>query len=61
MGTVVVRAKKGSGGTWAGAREALTKNLCPVFVWDNPLYDGNQELIRLSAFPLSDEGRLVRK
>jgi predicted Rossmann fold nucleotide-binding protein DprA/Smf involved in DNA uptake len=31
--TVVVAATEGSGGTWAGAVEAMGKSLCPVLVW----------------------------
>jgi len=31
--TVVVAATEGSGGTWAGAVEAMEKSLCPVLVW----------------------------
>jgi predicted Rossmann fold nucleotide-binding protein DprA/Smf involved in DNA uptake len=32
--TVVVAATEGSGGTWAGAVEAIEKSLCPVLVWE---------------------------
>ena len=32
--TVVVAATEGTGGTWAGAIEALEKSLCPVLVWN---------------------------
>ena len=49
---LVVRTDKNKGGTWAGATEALKKQLAPVFV--NPESDavGNAALIELGAVPL---------
>jgi predicted Rossmann fold nucleotide-binding protein DprA/Smf involved in DNA uptake len=51
--TIVVKSAKGSkSGTWAGASEALKRNIGKVFVRDVD-YDGNQDLIRMGAKPLS--------
>ena len=52
-GTVVVRAEKGKGGTWAGASENLKRNWCPTLCWDHD-YSGNQALIELGAIPIDD-------
>lgn len=52
---VVVASEHESGGTWAGAVEALKGNYCPVFVreaGDAP--KGNRELLKLGATGLSD-------
>ena len=51
---VVVSSAKGSGGTWAGALEALDARWVPVLVRDDPgMPEGNRELIRRGASPLS--------
>ena len=48
--TFVASADKGSGGTWAGAKEALDKGYAPVAVWaGNGRNDGNAELARRGA------------
>lgn len=49
---VVVRSDEGKGGTWTGAKEALSKRFVPVFV--NPHSDaaGNKALIEMGAQPL---------
>ena len=52
-GTVVVRAEKEKGGTWAGASENLKKNWCPTLCWNHD-YSGNQALIELGAIPIDD-------
>jgi len=50
--TVVVRSAVGSkSGTWAGATEALKRNIGKVFVRDIN-YDGNRDLIKMGAKPL---------
>lgn len=55
--TAVVRSDAEKGGTWAGATEALRHRWAPVFVWNNPEYEGNQRLIKMGGIPLSNEGR----
>ena len=50
---VVVSSDYQTGGTWAGAREALKAGWCPVFVRSGPdVPKGNQELLKLGAVPL---------
>jgi predicted Rossmann fold nucleotide-binding protein DprA/Smf involved in DNA uptake len=52
---VVVSSDFQSGGTWAGAVEALKAGWCPVFVRDGAeVPKGNKELIRLGAVPLPE-------
>lgn len=46
--TVVVSSAQESGGTWAGATEALKQNLCPLLVRDVGI-DGNQALVKLGG------------
>ncbi len=46
--TVVVSSALESGGTWAGATEAIRQSLCPVLVRDAKL-DGNQALVKLGG------------
>ena len=58
--TVVVRSEMNKGGTWAGALEALKHNYCPVYVWDNKDYPGNQKLLDFRAIPLSDIGEIEK-
>jgi predicted Rossmann fold nucleotide-binding protein DprA/Smf involved in DNA uptake len=50
--SVVVRAEKGEGGTWAGATEAIKKKLAPVFVKPTSDAEGNKALIGLGATAL---------
>src|SRR6266542_2765516 len=50
---VVVSSDHQSGGTWAGAVEALKAGWCPVFVRDGEgVPKGNRELLKLGASPL---------
>ena len=44
-GTFVVSSDYNVGGTWAGAIEALRREYCKVFIWNNPKYLGNMKLI----------------
>jgi predicted Rossmann fold nucleotide-binding protein DprA/Smf involved in DNA uptake len=58
--TVVVASDEGSGGTWAGATEALSRRYGPVAVWTGPgRGPGNEAIIRRGATPLSDPSGLV--
>ena len=51
---VVVSSDFQTGGTWAGATEALKAGWCPVFVRDGAnVPKGNRELQKLGATPLS--------
>jgi DNA processing protein len=53
---IVVSSDYQTGGTWAGASEALKTNWCPVFVResaDTP--KGNRELVKLGAVGLPQE------
>ena len=53
--TLVVAAASGTGGTWAGATEALARQTSPVFVWSGEGQgSGNQDLINLGATPVTD-------
>ena len=50
---VVVSSDHQTGGTWAGALEALKANLCPVLVRDGDgVPRGNKELLKLGATAL---------
>jgi predicted Rossmann fold nucleotide-binding protein DprA/Smf involved in DNA uptake len=52
---VIVNSDYQTGGTWAGAVEALKHNWCPTFVRDaEDVGKGNRELIKLGAAPLAD-------
>src|SRR5437773_5988014 len=54
---VVVSSDHQTGGTWAGAVEALKAGWCPVFVRDGKgVPKGNQELLKLggSALPADE-------
>ena len=47
---IVVSSEFQTGGTWAGATEALKTGSCPVFVRDNEqVPKGNHELLKLGA------------
>lgn len=53
--TVVISADVESGGTWAGATEALKKALTDVAVWTGPgSGPGNQRLVELGGRPVAD-------
>jgi predicted Rossmann fold nucleotide-binding protein DprA/Smf involved in DNA uptake len=52
---VVVSSDYQTGGTWAGAKEALKSDLCPVAVRSGvDVGSGNRELINRGAIPISD-------
>jgi len=52
---VVVSSEYQTGGTWAGAVEALKAGSCPVFVRETPSGPkGNRELVKLGAHPLPE-------
>lgn len=56
---LVVRAEHGTGGTWAGATEALKKNLAPLFVNPGSAAAGIAELKKIGAsdLPLPPDGQ----
>ena len=57
--TFVVAADNGSGGTWAGAKEALDRRYCPVAVWvGDGATDGNQALIERGGVPITGVSQL---
>lgn len=57
--TLVVAAEPESGGTWAGAVEALRQGIAPVLAWTGPgAGPGNPALVDLGAVALDDVGRL---
>jgi predicted Rossmann fold nucleotide-binding protein DprA/Smf involved in DNA uptake len=52
---VVVSSDYQTGGTWAGAAEALKAGWCPVFARDGAeVPKGNRELLKLGAVPLAE-------
>ena len=52
---VVVSSDHQTGGTWAGAVEALKAGWCPVFARDGAdVPKGNRELLKLGAAPLTE-------
>ena len=52
---VVVSSDHQTGGTWAGAAEALKAGWCPVFARDGAdVPKGNRELLKLGAAPLTE-------
>jgi len=54
---VVVSSEHETGGTWAGAIDALKAGWCPVFVRESPgAPKGNRELAKLGAHPLPEGG-----
>ncbi len=59
--TVVVHSDYNKGGTWAGAKEALSHGWGYVYVWDNKNYVGNQKLIELNGVALSDSGECLKE
>ncbi len=53
---IVVSSAKGTGGTWAGAIEAINKNLCPIIVRDGEnVPEGNIALIKKGATPINND------
>ena len=53
---VVVSSDFQTGGTWAGAVEALKGGWCPMFVRDGAnVPKGNRELLKLGAAPLAED------
>jgi predicted Rossmann fold nucleotide-binding protein DprA/Smf involved in DNA uptake len=58
--TLVVTSAEGSGGTWAGAEEALKKRYAPVLVWENDAAGpGNAALMAKGAVAVGDLAELV--
>ena len=59
-GTFLAASDYNTGGTWAGATEALKNRWTKVFVWQNERYEGNRKLIEKGAVPycFSDESLL---
>lgn len=59
-GTFVAASDYNTGGTWAGATEALKNRWTKVFVWQNERYEGNRKLIEKGAvsYCFSDESLL---
>jgi predicted Rossmann fold nucleotide-binding protein DprA/Smf involved in DNA uptake len=52
---LVVASDEGSGGTWAGATEALARRLTPVAVWNGEgAGPGNASLVGRGAIPVGD-------
>lgn len=57
--TFVVASDKDSGGTWAGAKEALDHRYAPVAVWAGEgAKDGNHALIKRGATPITELAQL---
>jgi predicted Rossmann fold nucleotide-binding protein DprA/Smf involved in DNA uptake len=53
----IVHSSAGTGGTWAGAVEALEHSWVPTYVLDGDAADsGNRELVERGARPLGPEG-----
>jgi DNA processing protein len=53
---VIVSSDFQTGGTWAGAIEALKAGWCPVFVRDGgEVPKGNRELLKLGSAPLTEK------
>lgn len=58
--TLVVASDKETGGTWAGATEALKKRTAPVAVWEGPGEGpGNAKLVRLGATPVKSVAEVL--
>ena len=59
---VVVSSEFQTGGTWAGATEALKGDWCPVFVrTSEQLPKGNCELLKLGALALPESELATQK
>jgi len=50
----VVASTYNKGGTWAGASESIKSRLINTYVWDNPKYDGNKQLIIKGGVEIGD-------
>lgn len=58
--TLVVTSDDGTGGTWAGATEALQRNFAPVAVWAGAgSGPGNAKLVRRGAVAVESAGQLL--
>jgi predicted Rossmann fold nucleotide-binding protein DprA/Smf involved in DNA uptake len=55
---IVVRCDYEKGGSWSGGFWAHTRNICPVYTWNNPRYEGNQGLINLGITGIGDDFRM---
>jgi predicted Rossmann fold nucleotide-binding protein DprA/Smf involved in DNA uptake len=55
QGAVISRCDFQKGGSWQGGKLCADTKICPVYVYDNPRYEGNQGLISLGATPISAE------
>lgn len=53
--TVVIKSDYNKGGTWTGATEALRKQYAPVLCRYMERQQGNRELIRLGAIPITED------
>ena len=53
--SIIIRADLKTGGTWRGAFENLKKHYSPSFCWNQPDHAGNQELIKLGAYPIDED------
>ncbi len=59
--TLVVSSDEGSGGTWAGATEALERQFAPVAAWTGTgATGGNAALVRRGAAPIDDLHELFK-
>jgi predicted Rossmann fold nucleotide-binding protein DprA/Smf involved in DNA uptake len=59
-GTLVVASDHDTGGTWAGAREALRQSSAPVLVWTGEgAGPGNQPLVELGGLAVADAAAVV--
>ncbi|MCL2064103.1 MAG: DNA-processing protein DprA [Candidatus Cloacimonetes bacterium] len=52
--SIIIRADLKKGGTWSGASENLKKRYSPSFCWNHIEYEGNQELIKMGAYPIDE-------
>jgi predicted Rossmann fold nucleotide-binding protein DprA/Smf involved in DNA uptake len=60
--TLVVAAAEGTGGTWAGAVEALEKKLCPVLVRaEEPIPPAHKKLISMGGNGIASRSELVER
>ncbi len=55
VGSVVVKSDLKKGGTWSGATENIKHKWCEIFCWKNEGYEGNMELIRQGATPITED------
>ena len=53
-GTIIIKAEKNKGGTWAGAVENLKHEWCKELCWNNN-YSGNKALIEKGAIPIDEK------